>query len=155
MTKDVKFAGSGDLEAAYALHKASFSPGSPDFYTLAGFRALAEEKNSGLIVFPEGKTGVSGYILYRIIGDEAELLSMAVEESRRNQGIGAKLLSAMLADLKERGVKALFLEVSEENRAAQALYEAFGATTVGARKNYYNDPKSGKKNAVIKKFSLR
>lgn len=155
MTDHVKPASPEELEGAYSLHTAAFHQGTPDFMSFEGFKALALAKNTHLLVICRAQGGVLGYILYRLTGDEAELLSIVVEKSKQKQGLGRKLVAEMLSRLKAAGCDALFLEVSEENHAARALYRAFGATIVGLRKTYYIDPKSGKKDALIKKIGLR
>ena len=49
------------------------------------------------------------------------------------------LLSAARAEITARGGKAVFLEVSVGNLAAQALYRRFGFVEVGRRQRYYAD----------------
>lgn len=82
---------------------------------------------------------IVGYILLRIISDEAEILSIAVKPSFRGLGIGRSLLDAILEELKSK-VKKCFLEVRKSNRVAIALYENSGFEICGNRKNYYIQP---------------
>lgn len=84
------------------------------------------ENTSLLTVISAGKK-VVGYVLFRNLGGEAELLSLAVEKSHKKQRLGRKLIEAMTAILKKAGCRAVFLEVSEKNQAARALYRSFGA----------------------------
>ena len=80
-----------------------------------------------------------GMGLARSVVDEAELLTLAVLPESRRLGIGGKLLALLLKEAKTRGCTAMFLEVSERNHVAQALYGAHGFTQVGKRPRYYEN----------------
>lgn len=145
----------GAIKGAYAIHAATFNPSSPDFLEFQGFQDLCSLENASLLTAetPEGK--VSGYILFRNLGEEAELLSLAVEKSFKKQGIGRELVQEMINRLKKTECQAIFLEVSEENRPARALYRGFGAEHISTRKNYYRRPNGTKEHALIKKIPVR
>ena len=78
-----------------------------------------------------------GMILARTVADEAEVLTLAVDPAVQRQGIGRALLERCLATARERGGRAIFLEVAADNAAAQALYAGTGFTVVGPRAGYY------------------
>lgn len=80
-----------------------------------------------------------GMLLGRIAADEAEVLTLAVAPSTRRQGIATALLRAAKTRVRERGCKALFLEVATGNAAALALYRREGFTEIGYRHRYYAD----------------
>ncbi len=71
--------------------------------------------------------------------NEAEVMSVAVEENFRGRGIGTKLFAELIKFCKERGATAITLEVRPSNAAAIKLYESFGLKSVGRRKSYYVD----------------
>ncbi len=71
--------------------------------------------------------------------NEAEVMSVAVEENFRGRGIGTKLFAELIKLCKERGATAMTLEVRPSNTAAIKLYENFGLKSVGRRKGYYVD----------------
>lgn len=81
----------------------------------------------------------AGFVLARVAADEAEILTLAVAPDARRQGIGAALLAEAMAGAVVRGAGAMFLEVSDRNAAARALYAAAGFLSVGRRKRYYGD----------------
>ena len=91
------------------------------------------------IVATEGMALV-GYVLARVIVDEAEILSLATLPNRRRRGVATRLLEAALADFRVRGVHAVWLEVRESNAPAQALYRAHGFVVAGRRRDYYRQP---------------
>jgi ribosomal-protein-alanine N-acetyltransferase len=78
-----------------------------------------------------------GFLIARIAGDEAELLTLTVEPAHRQQGLAAALLAEAMRQLRAAGAKQLFLEVERGNTPALRLYDAFGAVRVGRRKAYY------------------
>ena len=55
----------------------------------------------------------------------------------RRGGIARDLLDATIAALAKDGMRALFLEVAEDNTAGRALYAAAGFTAVGRRADCY------------------
>ena len=78
----------------------------------------------------------AGFALTRGLFDEEELLLFAVAPEHQRKGLGASLLSNVIADAKARGVRRLFLEMRRNNPAG-TLYDAFGFRTVGLRPGYY------------------
>lgn len=78
-----------------------------------------------------------GFLLGRIAGDEAELLTLAVAPEARGQGEGRALVGGFLKDCRGRGAKVVFLEVAADNAAAIGLYRATGWRQVGQRRSYY------------------
>lgn len=89
-----------------------------------------------------------GFVLARTVGDEAEILSLAVLPGHRRRGLGRSLLARAQAIATERGAKTMFLEVAAGNDPARALYTGAGFVRVGARKGYY-DTTSGREDAVL------
>jgi ribosomal-protein-alanine N-acetyltransferase len=80
-----------------------------------------------------------GFVLARTASDEAEILMLAVVPSARRSGLGRRLVEQAAAEARDRGAKALFLEVAETNAAARALYRGTGFAEVGRRRHYYPD----------------
>jgi len=88
-------------------------------------------------VEPDGRA--LGFALFRLIGEEAELLRLATEPALRRRGIGSGLLAASLAGLRELAASSCWLEVRVDNLAARRLYERFGFRLAGRRPGYYAD----------------
>lgn len=130
-----------DVETMLAIEAASFSdPWSR--YALAGairspgtVVTVAEGVPSGAV-----RTEVEGYSIIARAADEAELLNLAVAEVARGQGIGAALVERAIADARQWGASAMFLEVRASNAAALGLYERAGFREAGRRKGYYRRP---------------
>ncbi|MGE4279095.1 MAG: GNAT family N-acetyltransferase [Magnetospirillum sp.] len=81
--------------------------------------------------------GPAGMVLWRVAGDEAEILTIAVLPPWRRHGLGQRLLDHALAESRAQGAAMMFLEVAADNHAAQALYLSLGFAQVGLRKGYY------------------
>jgi ribosomal-protein-alanine N-acetyltransferase len=121
-----------DPEAAAALHARAFAPGEA-----WGAQAIA------LMLDLPGCFGIlrpaAGFVLARVAADEAEILTLAVVPEARRAGLGGTLLAEAMAAAALRGAGTMFLEVSESNRPARALYGAAGFAEVGRRRRYYAD----------------
>ena len=90
---------------------------------------------------------ISGFIIYRSVLDEAEILNIAIKPTYQRQGLGEYLLLFLINTLTEKKIINCFLEVRESNAAAIALYEKCGFVMAGVRQNYYPlcDKSSNKK----------
>ena len=84
---------------------------------------------------------VVGYIGSQSSYDETDIMNVAVHPDWRRRGIAESLIDCLIQELKNRGSRALMLEVRDSNEAAKALYEKLGFRQVGLRKNYYRNPK--------------
>lgn len=78
-----------------------------------------------------------GFLMWRRVGDEAEVLTLAVSPDQQRRGCARALLDAALEALRGGGVRALFLEVDAGNRAAISLYENCGFARIARRRRYY------------------
>ena len=92
------------------------------------------EAEGRLLGFAVGKViGLSGEGL-------AELESVAVEVAARRGGVGKALCLAVAEWCRERGARALELEVRAGSVGAIALYEGLGFLVAGRRAGYYREP---------------
>jgi ribosomal-protein-alanine acetyltransferase len=77
---------------------------------------------------------------WRNLGEEAEILDLAVHPNHRRQGHATFLLRNFLQHMWQSAAKKIFLEVRESNAGAIALYKKFGFQLFGRRPNYYRNP---------------
>jgi ribosomal-protein-alanine N-acetyltransferase len=91
----------------------------------------------------------AGFLLGRVVLDEAELLTIAVHPDVQGQGIGGALVAGFLAQAAARGARRAFLEVAEDNAAARALYARAGFVAVGRRRGYFRAPDGRRIDAVV------
>lgn len=103
-----------------------------------GYRQIDTNGTSGW-AWQEGRA-LAGFILVRVVGDEMEILNLAVEPAARRKGIASRLLSTALENGSKRGVDRVYLEVRETNQGARAFYTTRGFEVAGRRKAYYSTP---------------
>jgi ribosomal-protein-alanine N-acetyltransferase len=149
----LRLLGALDLDRAAALHGESFLP--------LGERAWTRQDLAGLLASP-GVTGLLlqaesrdvGIVLFRVVADEAELLTLAVRPTERRRGAGRRLLTAAIDRVREAGAQTLFLEVGADNPPARALYEAMGFRVISTRPAYYRRGDGPPADALIMRLSL-
>ena len=83
---------------------------------------------------------VAGFLIGRQVGDEAEVLNLAVAPESRRKGEGGILLRTAVVEFRKRGVSRVFLEVRESNAAGIAFYGKHSFSQAGRREGYYRDP---------------
>jgi len=121
-----------DAAAIAALHGASFRRG----WSEVEIEQLLSERNTITHRATVGRS-LHGFILSRLASGEAEILTVAVAASQRGRGLARALLNLHLRRLAGFGVKAVFLEVDEDNEPARRLYARAGFREVGRRPGYY------------------
>ena len=82
---------------------------------------------------------ILGYCIFMIAADEGEILRIAINKKMRLGGLGKKLLTFVIDQIKENGCNDVFLEVRAGNEGAIALYKSIGFEETGIRKGYYRD----------------
>jgi [ribosomal protein S18]-alanine N-acetyltransferase len=76
-----------------------------------------------------------GFLLLRIILDEAEIITIGVAAPR--QGIASALMARGIEAARAVGVTKIHLEVAADNAPARALYAKQGFVQAGRRRAYY------------------
>ena len=137
LTALLRAATEGDLSQVAQIEKSSFA----DPWSVESFRRLLDVASAIFLVavFPPDQA-VAGYVVAFSIGEDGELLNVAVEPRFRGKGLAGQMLDAVLIQLGARGVRTAFLEVRESNRAARSLYESRGFIEIGRRSKYYRRP---------------
>ena len=130
-----------------SLHAACFTLPRP--WSEAEFTALLAQPG----VFAIGTA--KGALLGRVVADEAELLTLAVDPAERRKGLGQSLVLAFHKKAIDHSALTAFLEVAARNRAARALYEQSGWQEAGLRRAYYRGAAGEVDDAVIMTRRLR
>ena len=122
-----------DASAIASLHSVSFG------------RGWSEQEVEGLLIDRHViahramiDRKLAGFIMSRIVEDEAEILSVAVAGRQRGRGLARQLLDLHLRRLAGLGARTVFLEVDEHNDPALRLYHRAGFSEVSRRANYYS-----------------
>jgi [ribosomal protein S18]-alanine N-acetyltransferase len=142
-------AGPRDAAALAALHAAAFGRG----WSEDEFERLLLERNVIAHRAMSSRT-LAGFVLSRLAGGEAEILSIAVATARRGRGLARRLLDLHLRRLAGLGATAVFLEVDEDNLAARRLYARAGFRDVGRRPAYYPRAANLAANALVLRRDL-
>lgn len=142
-------AGPGDAAAFAALHAAAFRRG----WSEEEFESLLLDAH---VIAHRARVGrlLAGFIISRRVAGEAEILSVAVEPARRGRGLAKKLLDLHLRRLAGLGVKAVFLEVDEDNAPARRLYARARFRDVGRRPGYYAHGSAAPSSALVLRRDL-
>ena len=122
------------------LGEANLSFHSPNRASNISDNPAAPAIGSTLICLCELDGEVVGVLQWRHLGEEAEILDIAVPTRDRRRGYARFLLKNFLNLAQERGTREVFLEVRESNAAALALYREFGFAASGRRPKYYREP---------------
>lgn len=78
-----------------------------------------------------------GYLCFRNVNDESDLLNICVHPEYRNLGIGKYLLQYYIDDGIKNGIKTFYLDVNVSNESALHLYRSFSYIPCGLRKAFY------------------
>jgi ribosomal-protein-alanine N-acetyltransferase len=119
------------LPGLAALHRACFDDG----WTHATLQTLLADP--GTFGVMAGRRPAFGFVLCRLVVDEAEILTIVVADERRGRGWGGRLLHTALCGAAARGARRVLLEVAETNAVARRLYTRAGFMQVGWRQSYY------------------
>lgn len=98
---------------------------------------------------------MGGFVLAREGGGEAEILTIAVNEKLGRNGLGWRMMQAILRETDLRGGDVMFLEVDGVNQPAIGLYKKLGFSTVAERKAYYTADDGTKSTALVMRLDLR
>lgn len=131
------------------LHAAAFD----DAWSASSLGNLMEGPHAFALGQIEGDR-LTGFVLMRAIGPEAEVLTIAVDPTQRRRGVGASLMSDAIERCRSLGVEAIWLEVAEDNDAARALYARLGFALAGRRAGYYRRHRTPDVDALVLKRQL-
>ena len=102
------------------------------------FRGELDAHNRIYLV-AEDQEGIIGFGGMMVIDDEAHVTNLLVSVAHRREGLGRKLMLALMESAVDSGARHITLEVRKENVAARALYSRLGLAPVGVRPRYYGD----------------
>ncbi len=134
-----------DAEAVARLHALSFYRGWPR----EDIEAYLLDPDTPTLVACDARRTIAGFAMLRLLGDDAELMTIAVGRKYQGRGVGAALLRAAIEDLRMTPSRRLVLEVATDNPAALRLYRRHGFDTVGERQGYYARPDGAPATALV------
>ena len=122
-----------------------------------GYQTLVEsfkQDSMHLLIVYEQKNNiinntVTGYCLYQVIFEQAEILRIGTHPDYQRQGIASQIFARLNTELKTSQVESLLLEVRADNTPAIALYEQQEFALIHKRKGYYQTPHQPAIDALI------
>jgi len=127
--------GADQMEPVMAIMTAAFDPGYGEAWTEPQLVSMMTLPGTWLsLARIDGRP--AGFALSRLIGDEAELLLLAVAPGHRRLGVATALIRHTREILRLRNGFRLHLEVRQNNPAIE-LYKKLGFAPVGRRPGYY------------------
>ncbi|MDC4233619.1 ribosomal protein S18-alanine N-acetyltransferase [Actinomyces sp. B33] len=93
-----------------------------------------------------------GYAGIRVVGSQADVMTIGVAPGARGRGAGALLLDEALAWARRAGAREAFLDVRPSNTAAIGLYASRGFVEIGRRPRYFRHPVE---DAAVMRLDLR
>jgi ribosomal protein S18 acetylase RimI-like enzyme len=127
-----------DLEALLSILSGFSEEAGTDFgreHLLAALQPMLNNQELGLVFVAELDNLLVGYSVIgwgwgiESGGREALIDEVFVLKTHRNQGIGAKMLTAVMAELGKYDTKAVFLETEAQNSDSRKLYQNLGFET--------------------------
>ena len=94
------------------------------------------ESYDNVYALVSGNNEIVGFTVILETPPDAEIHNLFICNELRGRGLGKFLLKQAI-QMMSAAVENLYLEVSEANNIAIALYKSLGFEEIGARKNYY------------------
>lgn len=111
---------------------------------LAGYPMWVQERAGELL----------GYGVLSIAAGEAHILNLCTAPGHEGQGLGRRMLHALLRVARGQRAQRVFLEVRPSNPRAIALYERSGFNEIGRRPRYYPDHNGRREDAIVMAMEL-
>mgnify|MGYP002032593905 FL=1 len=105
------------------------------------------ESYDNVYVLLSGNNEIVGFTVILETPPDAEIHNLFICNELRGRGVG-KILLKQAIQMMSAEVENLYLEVSEDNNVAIALYKSLGFEEIGVRKNYYRKGSTAS-NAII------
>lgn len=133
-------------ESLAQTHAAAFTQTRP--WTAEEFAELLDNRFTYVVGTHES------FALFRVVADEAELLTIATHPSVQRQGLARQRMQDWHEHAKRLGATRAFLDVAADNHPALALYQRCGYASCGLRKGYYHREGTQKIDAIVMEHAL-
>lgn len=123
-----------DMPSVLAIEGQSFEfPWSEEEF----IRVLRQRDCIGMVA--EISEEIVGYMVYELHTKRIHILSFAVHEDFRLQGVGMTMIKKLVSKLTYQRRNRIALEVRERNVSAQVFFRQLGFRAVRILKSYYED----------------
>lgn len=132
-----RLASPADLDGVLAIEAASFNnPTTREWYE----GELTRPEVCFIYVLRTADQPVAGFCAFWRVAEQLHINNLAIRPELRGQGLGGRLLQAVIAEASQLGASQATLEVRRSNVPAIRLYERAGFSQAGVRPNYYTKP---------------
>lgn len=133
----IRDARAADVDDLFGIEQRAFSG---DLLTRRALRYLVTRaRGIALVCEIDARPVGYGIVLLRAGSRSGRLYSLAVDPDWRGRHIGARLLEALEARLREAGVTRMQLEVRADNEPALRRYHGMGYEVYASEPAYYED----------------
>lgn len=110
-------------------------------WSKAGFQGELDKPYSHTLVMTDEETDaiVGAYLVFWEMGEEIQILNVAVDLPYRGMGFALKLIRKVVDLGLKKGTKRVVLDVRKSNSAAIQLYQKLGFTIQMVRKGFYSN----------------
>jgi [ribosomal protein S18]-alanine N-acetyltransferase len=124
-----------DLPEVLAIEEASFEyPWAEEDF----LRTLRQRNCVAMVA--ERDEQIVGFMVYRLMPTQLELINLAVHPARRREGVGTTLIGKLAGKLTPQRRKRLWLDVRERNLPGHLFLQACGFRAVRVLREAYDEP---------------
>lgn len=134
MSYEIRRVETTDAAGIYAVERVCFN----DPYPSTFLRDLIETQQDRFFV-ATNHDEIIGYAVGMVSGEQAHIVSVAVDPRHRRRQIGTALLSAVTEALLKEGARQIHLEVRKGNAGAISFYRGMGYQISSEIRHYYAD----------------
>lgn len=129
-----------DLDQLVRIENAAHLAGRTA-WTRQGFEAELDKSYSRVWVLTDDETDerVFAFIVFWVMGEDAEVLDVVVDPQWRRRGLGTLLLRKAIADSMRSGAVRMRLNVRKSNTPAIELYQRLRFTITHIRERFYSN----------------
>jgi len=138
MELTIRLATTNDLDALHALDAECFPPGQDDLQPAAAGEIETGVLEQSTFVATEAGQVVGMMQIDKSSSNQWELLTLAITESNRGQGLGSRLMDVLIAELeKSPYLVTVSCVTAPTNLAMQTLLERFGFVQMELLSNHF------------------
>lgn len=142
MELEVRVAVPSDLADLIALDAECFPKGNTDLEPAPAGEIETGVEDGGVFAAVDENMVVGMLQFDKISSNEWELLTLAITNSHRSQGVGQALMEIFFVELSQSPyIVTVSCMTSPSNHAMQGLLESFGFVQVGLLENYFGPGK--------------
>ena len=105
------------------------------------FVGLLQNPSTDLLIYDARNNAdhdIRGFLLGSAPGDEAEILSIAVDPEWQRRGAGRHLMDFYRSRFRDKDISRIILEVAENNLSSINFYHSLMFSIIATRPDYYN-----------------